>query len=141
MARDEKLDLLRRIPLFARLGNREIERLGQLTDEIDLAGGRALMRQGEPGTELFVIVSGSATVERDGRVVAQSCGPGEILGEIALVDGGPRTATVTLDEPSRLLVLTRTAFRSLMDEFPSVREAVLETLAERVRGLDRDAYN
>ena len=66
---------------------------------------------------------------------------GEILGEIALVDGGPRTATVTLDEPSRLLVLSRNAFRSLMDEFPSVREAVLETLAERVRGLDRDAYN
>jgi CRP-like cAMP-binding protein len=48
---------------------------------------------------------------------------------------------VTLDEPSRLLVLSRHAFRSVMDEFPTVREAVLETLAERVRGLDRDAYN
>jgi CRP-like cAMP-binding protein len=74
-------------------------------------------------------------------VVAKRCGPGEILGEIALVDGGPRTASVTLDEPSRLLVLSRNAFRSVMDEFPTVREAVLETLAERVRGLDRDAYN
>jgi CRP-like cAMP-binding protein len=141
MARDEKLDLLRRIPLFARLGTREIERLGQLTDEIDLPAGRSLMRQGEAGAELFVIVAGSATVERDGGVVAERCGPGEILGEIALVDGGPRTASVTLDEPSRLLVLSRNAFRSVMDEFPTVREAVLETLAERVRGLDRDAYN
>lgn len=141
MARDEKLDLLRRIPLFARLGTREIERLGQLTDEIELPAGRALMRQGEAGAELFVLVAGSATVERDGELLARSCGPGEILGEIALLDGGPRSATVTLDEPSRLLVLTRTAFHSLMDEFPSVRESVLETLAQRVRGLDRDSYH
>jgi CRP-like cAMP-binding protein len=140
MARDEKLDLLRRIPLFAGLGNREVERLGQLTDEIDLPAGRVLMRQGENGSELFVIVSGTASVERDGEAL-QPCVAGDILGEIALVDGGPRSATVTLQAPSRLLVLTRTAFHSLMDEFPSVRQSVLETLAQRVRGLVRDAYH
>jgi CRP-like cAMP-binding protein len=140
MARDEKLDLLRRIPLFAALGGREIERLGQLTDEFDLPAGRALMRQGEQGSELFVIVSGGASVERDGESL-NSVGNGDILGEIALIDGGPRSATVTLTEPSRLLVLTRSAFRSLMDEFPSVRDCVLDTLANRLRGLDRAAVN
>ena len=140
MARDEKLDLLRRIPLFSGLGNREIERLGQLTDEIDLPAGRVLMRQGDSGSELFVIVSGGATVERDGEALSP-CSAGDILGEIALIDGGPRSATVTLSEPSRLLVLTRSAFLSLMDEFPSVRGTVLETLAQRVRGLDRTSYH
>lgn len=140
MARDEKLDLLRRISLFAGLGGREIERLGQLADEVDVPAGKVLMRQGERGAELFVVVSGSVTVERDGRALG-SRGAGEILGEIALVDGGPRTATVTVEEPSRLLVLTRSAFHSLMDEFPTVRQTVLETLAERVRGLDREGYH
>jgi CRP-like cAMP-binding protein len=135
MARDEKLDLLRRISLFAGLGNHEIERLGQLADEVDLPAGKRLMTQGERGSELFVIVDGGVAIERDGQPLGTR-GAGEILGEIALVDGGPRTATVTVSEPSRLLVLTRAGFHSLMDEFPTIRQSVLETLAQRVRTLD-----
>ncbi|MFN2483450.1 MAG: cyclic nucleotide-binding domain-containing protein [Candidatus Limnocylindria bacterium] len=133
--KDEKLELLRRVPLFAGLGRREIERLGMLTDEIHLPEGRVLMRQGEPGDDLFVLVEGSVRVERDGQVIAER-GGGEILGEIALVDGGPRSATVTLASPSRLLIIGHRAFHSLMDEFPAVRVQVLATLATRVRNLD-----
>lgn len=132
MARDEKLELLKRVPLFAGLGGRELERLGMLADEVDLKAGRVLMRQGERGDQMFVIIDGSADVERDGTVVAQR-GAGAILGEIALVDDGPRTATVTLTSDARLLVVGHRDFHSLMNEFPEVRLRILETLARRVR--------
>jgi|AntDryMetagUQ889_1029465.scaffolds.fasta_scaffold07708_2 CRP-like cAMP-binding protein len=136
--KDEKLDLLHSIPLFAGFGQRELERLGMLTDQVDLPAGRVLMRQGETGHEMFVIVRGRAEIERDGRVVAQR-GNGDIVGEIALVDKGPRTATVTLREPSQLLVVARRDFHALMEEMPTVRLHVLEALARRVRQLEPDA--
>ena len=135
MSRDEKLELLKTVPLFRGLGGGEMQRIGQLVDEVDLPAGRVLMRQGESGSELFAMIEGSASVERDGRELP-ACGPGAVLGEIALVDGGPRTATVTLTEASRLLVLSRQDFHSLMDEFPGVRVQILETLASRVRSLE-----
>lgn len=138
MAKDEKLELLKRIQLFSQLNRRELLRLGELADEVDLPSGRVLMREGERGQEAFIIVSGSAEIEREGRVFARRSS-GEILGEIALVDGGPRTATVRLIEDSRLIVLGRTQFHALMDEYPEVRLRILETLAQRVRATEPDA--
>ncbi len=136
--KDEKLDLLKSIPLFAGFGGRELERLGMLTEQVDLPAGRVLMRQGEAGHEMFVIVRGRAEIKRDGRVIAER-GNGDILGEIALVDEGPRTATVTLTEPSQLLVVGHRDFHTLMEEMPTVRTQVLESLARRVRHLEPDA--
>ncbi len=138
MAKDEKLELLRGIPLFAGLSGSAIERLGQLTEEVDLSAGRVLMRQGDPGREMFVMIHGRASVERDGSPLAE-LSDGDIIGEIALVDGGPRTATVTLTEDSRLLNLARHDFHTVMEEFPEVAIQVLTTLAQRVRHLDPDA--
>lgn len=138
MARDEKLDLLRTVPLFAGLGRREIERLGQLCDEVDLPAGRVLMRQGESGSEAIVIVEGRVRIERNGRTIAERTS-GDVIGEIALLAEGPRTATVTLIEPSRLLVIGHREFHALMDEMPEVRLTILSALAERLRGLEPDA--
>ena len=135
--RDEKLDLLKSIPLFAGFGGRELRRLGALADVIDWPAGRVLMRQGERGAEMFVIVSGRAEVTRGGNVIGEAT-DGDILGEIALVDEGPRSATVTLTEPSRLLVVGHREFHALMDEMPTVRVQVLESLARRVRHLEPD---
>ena len=135
--KDEKLELLKSIPLFAGLGRRELERLGMLTDQVDLPAGRVLMRQDEAGHEAFIIVRGRAEITRDGRVIAER-GNGDILGEIALVDKGSRTATVTLTEPSQLLVVGHRDFHTLMDEMPAVRTQVLESLARRVRNLEPD---
>lgn len=140
MATDEKLEKLRRVPLFAGLGTRELERLGALTDEIDLPAGRVLMRQGDRGEELFLLMRGAARVERDGRMVAE-LHPDEFVGEIALVDGGPRTATVTLTEDSALLVVGRRQFHQLLEDFPDVRLQVLEALARRVRSGESDALH
>jgi CRP-like cAMP-binding protein len=139
MARkDEKLELLRRIPLFAGLNRRQIERLGQLTDEVDIPAGRVLMRQGDRGDELFIVVEGELRIERDGRSVAVRM-PGDFVGEIALVDHGPRTATVTAAQPTRVLVVGHRAFNTLMDEFPGVRLEVLRALAQRVRAAEPEA--
>lgn len=138
MSRDEKRDLLKRIPLFSAFGRRELERLAMLSDRVDLPAGRVLMRQDETGHEMFVIVRGRAQIERDGTVIAE-VGDGDILGEIALVDRGPRTATATLTEPSELLVVGHREFHTLMEEMPTVRLHVLEALARRVRHLEPDA--
>jgi CRP-like cAMP-binding protein len=136
VVRDEKLEKLRHVPLFSRLGGREIERLGTLTDELDVRDGQVLTQQGASGSEFFVVLDGQVAIEKDGQLVA-SLRPGDFLGEIALIDGRPRTATARAEGPTRLLVLSRGSFNDLMDEFPSVRGAVLEALAERVRSHER----
>lgn len=138
MARDEKLDLLHRIPLFSGFDRRRLERLGMLADEVDVPAGKVLMRQGESGADMMVVVRGSVGVERDGNRL-NTLGPGDFFGEIALVDGGPRTATVTAEEPTTLLVITHRDFHSMMEEFPEVADQVMNALANRVRHLEPDA--
>ena len=137
MAADEKLEHLKRVPLFARMGNRELERLGQLADEVEVGLDRVLTAQGEIGHEFFIVLDGRLTVLDGHRPVSQ-LGPGDFFGEIALLDGRPRTATVRADGITRLLVVAHREFHSLMDEFPSVRTAVLEAVAERLRRVEAD---
>jgi CRP/FNR family cyclic AMP-dependent transcriptional regulator len=137
MARDEKLDLLSRVPLFARMGKRELERLGQLTDEVEIGLDRVLTEQGEIGHEFFIVLDGRLMVLDGNRPIAK-LGPGDFFGEIALLDGRPRTATVRAEGITRLLVVGHREFHALMDEFPSVRTAVLEAVAERLRRVEAD---
>jgi CRP/FNR family transcriptional regulator, cyclic AMP receptor protein len=132
---DEKLALIKSVPMFASCRDREIERIGMLAEEVDLPAGRVLFSQGDSASELFIVVSGQVRVERDGATLAMR-GPGEFFGEIALVSEGTRTATATCETDCRLLVLVRRDFHSLMDEFPELKMQVLETLARRVRTLD-----
>ena len=132
MARDEKLEHLKRVPLFAHMGHRELERLGQLADEIELGLDQVLTEQGKSGSEFFIVLDGRMTVLQDKRPVSHM-GPGDFFGEIALVEERPRTATVRTDGISRLLVINHREFHELMDEFPAIREAVLQALADRVR--------
>jgi protein phosphatase len=137
VARDEKLDLLQRIPIFSGFDRRRMERLGMLADEVMVPAGKVLMRQGDSGSDMMVLVRGSVSVARDGARI-NTLGPGDFFGEIALVDGGPRTATVSAEEPSTLLVITHRDFHSMMDEFPEVAGQVMNALANRVRTLDPD---
>ncbi len=133
-----KLDLLRRTPLLSALGGREIEEVGRLVDEVDVPGGRVLMREGDTGSEFFVVVSGAVGIERGGTRI-RTIGPGDFFGEIALLAEGPRTATATSDGPATLLVLGHREFHSLMDQYPAIRTCVLEALAKRLRSLDPEA--
>jgi CRP/FNR family cyclic AMP-dependent transcriptional regulator len=132
---DRKIELLRRVPLFAGLRDNDLNEVGRLTDEVDVPANTALTREGRIGHEFFVILSGRVRVEHDGRTI-NSLGPGDFLGEIALVDGRPRSATVTTEEPTRLLVLAHREFTSLLDSYPSIRAPVMRALAERLRQVD-----
>jgi porphyrinogen peroxidase len=124
-------DLLRGVPLLRGLDPAAIERLGELAIERDLADGAVLIRQGDPGDEFFLIVSGTVIVERNGRAVARR-GTGDYLGEISLLDGRPRTATVVAEGPVRVLVLDRRDFDRLLDEQPAIARRLVTSLVERI---------
>lgn len=132
---DQKLELLKGVPLLAGLGKHEIEEVGRLAEEVDVGAGHVLMREGASGSEFFVIVDGAVRIDRGGTTV-RTLRAGDFLGEIALIDNGPRTATATTESPAKLLVVAHREFHSLMDQFPTIRTCVLEALASRVRNLD-----
>ena len=131
LRKNAKLELLRAVPLFADLSKRELESVAALADELDLPAGRELTKEGTRGGEFIVIVEGAADVRRRGRQV-NTLSSGDFLGEIALVTGAPRTATVKTTAPSRLLVLTSAQFRRLLRDTPSLQLKVLDAIARRL---------
>jgi CRP-like cAMP-binding protein len=126
------LDPLRTIPLFSGCSERSLEVIGGITREATYPAGSDLVREGDPGESLILIRTGEATVVQGGRTLRR-LGPGDFLGEIALIDGRPRTATVTATEPIEALVIDRSGFARLMDEFPVIRFDLVSALTERLR--------
>lgn len=131
LRKNAKIALIAAVPLFASCSKRELAEIASLADELAVPAGRKLASQGARGHEFVVIADGAADVRRNGRVVNR-LGTGDFLGEIALVTGRKRTATVTTTEPSRLLVLTAPAFRGLMRKLPSLQLKVLDAVATRL---------
>ena len=131
LRRNQKVELIRKAPLFAHLSKRELEQIAQLADEIDLREGKEMTRQGARGREFFVLLHGDADVKKDGRKI-NTLGAGDFFGEIALVSDSPRTATVTATSPVRALVITDRSFKRLMQDMPQIQAKVLAALAERV---------
>lgn len=131
--------LLAEVPLFAGLAPKEIRHLGGMMTRLDVPAGATITREGQPGRELVIVLDGTATVTRDGTTVAV-VGPGDFQGEISLLDGGPRTATVVADTPMRLMVASRQEFTALLDETPAIARKMLPALAARVRSLSESAH-
>ena len=131
LGRNAKAELIRQVPLFAQLSRAEVGEIAQIADEVDVKAGKELTREGERGSEFFVLLEGAAEVRRGGEQV-NLLGRGDFFGEIALVSRTPRTATVTTTEDSRLLVITASSFRTLLDHSPRIQLRVLEALADRV---------
>jgi CRP/FNR family cyclic AMP-dependent transcriptional regulator len=123
--------------LFSDRRERDLKQVAQLADEVDLPAGHVLMREGDRGSEAFLLATGEVKVELAGREIAR-LGPGTMLGEMAILAEGPRTATVTLTQPSRLFVLAHREFHSLLDDVPAVRKCVLDELVRRLRTLEPD---
>lgn len=130
LRKNAKVDLIARVPLFAGCSKRELGEIASLADELVMPAGRKLAAEGKTGCEFVVLVEGAADVKRGGRLVNR-LKAGDFLGEIALVTGRKRTATVTTTEPSRLLVLTAQSFRTLLRDLPSLQLKVLDAVAER----------
>ena len=129
---DTKADALGRSPLFAALSRHDLVELAKRTEDLEVAEGKVLARDGDIGQEFFVIVDGEVSITKDGQEVRR-LGPGDFFGEVALVwDSARRTATVTAATPLRFFVLTRQAFRGLIGSHPEIERCVLEALEARV---------
>jgi CRP/FNR family transcriptional regulator, cyclic AMP receptor protein len=131
LRRNEKVELIKKVPLFAGCSKGELEQIAQIADEIDLPEGKEMTREGSRGREFFVLLEGDADVIKDGSSI-NKLGSGDFFGEIALVSDSPRTATVTATSPVRALVITDRSFRRLLDEQPEIQRKVLVALAERL---------
>jgi CRP-like cAMP-binding protein len=139
MARLSHLDHLASVSLFSACSKKELQAVARASDQVDLAAGRALCEQGSIGREAFVILEGKAEVKRNGRKVA-TLGPGDTFGELALLDHGPRTATVTAVTPLKVLVIGAREFAGILDEVPPIAHKLLKSLAGMVRELDTKTY-
>jgi CRP/FNR family transcriptional regulator, cyclic AMP receptor protein len=131
LGHNSKIDLIKQVPLFSSASKSELEQIASIADELDLPEGKVLIKEGDAGREFFVLIDGTAEVERGGRKVA-SLGPGDFFGEIALIAKTPRNATITTTSPVRALVVTDRAFRQLLDRSPQIAVPVLVALAERL---------
>jgi CRP/FNR family transcriptional regulator, cyclic AMP receptor protein len=131
LRKNAKIELLKRVPLFERCSQRELAQIAMLADELDLPSARELTHQGASGFEFIILVEGQADVVRGVRVVNE-LGPGDFVGEIALVSGKPRTATVKTRGPARILVITASGFRTLMRDVPSIKDKVLAAVTARL---------
>jgi len=128
---------LSKVSLFANLEPKYIKGIAQICTERDFVAGDQLMRQGEDGIGLFIILSGKVKIEKtdqSGRQVElASNGPGDIMGELAVLDGAKRTATVTATEPTKCLVLAAWEFMSFMKVHPEVAIQILPIVVTRFR--------
>src|SRR6187399_1003773 len=132
MARQTHLDHLASVPLFSACSKKELQAVARASDEVDLPSGKVLCEQGTIGREAFIIVAGTAEVRRNGMKVAD-VGPGACFGELALLDHGPRTATVTATSDLTVLVIGAREFAGIVDDVPPLARKLLRSLAEKIR--------
>lgn len=134
MGRDY-LDHLASVPLFSSCAKKDLRLIARRAENVRVAKGRELVKEGQPGHEFFVIVDGKASVYRKGKKVA-TLGPGDFFGELALLDRAPRNATVKADSDMELFVLGQREFSGLLDEVPTLAHKLLKGLARRLREQD-----
>ena len=129
--KNAKIELLKRVPLFADCSKAELARIAQIADEIDFPAGRTLIEEGTTGREFFAIAEGTLEVRRGRRKLPPRGDPSS-FGEMALLTGNPRTASVVTTSPVRALVINDRAFKQLLVDVPSLSPKLLATLAARV---------
>lgn len=142
MTRAEIVDMLGRVPLFRGLSKRQMTAVAKQVEHVDFAAGDVLVKEGEIGQRLLIVRAGTAGVVRSGSGDASArrfatVGPGDVVGELSLIDGKARTASVVADTPMDALVLYRTRFYKLLDSTPQLYPRLLTALAERIREIGR----
>jgi CRP-like cAMP-binding protein len=132
VANKEAVELLSKVPLFSELSKKELESFASAAKEVRHREGAVLAKEGDSGLGFFLIIDGTATVSVGGKPRA-TMGPGDFFGEISLLEGGPRTATVTAATPIRVIGLTQWVFRRMVEQNPSVAMKMLKVMASRLR--------
>jgi CRP/FNR family transcriptional regulator, cyclic AMP receptor protein len=132
LSKNEKLELLKRIPLFANCSKAELVEVAISADERRAPEGETLAEEGRPGREFFVLIEGAVAVRRDGRKLAE-LGPGDWFGEMAILRYKPRAATVRATSPVRVLVLSDRDFRRIVETTPRIALKVLRSVAQRLK--------
>ena len=132
VSQDDKIDRLEEVAMLAGCSRRQLRAIARISEVIEVAEGTVLARSGQPGEEFFLILDGSDHVEVSASTRAR-LQPGQYFGEMSLLDGGPRSATVVADTPLRLLVIKRRDFSTLLREAPELTQSLLATLSRRVR--------
>ena len=130
-SRDERVELLKGVPLFARCSPEQLEAIAAVAAEFSLSSGRELMVEGEAGGQLVVVLEGEVAVERDGETIAAGRA-GDFFGEIALLTDRRRSATVRAASDVRVLVVDGFRFEQLMREAPALAVTVTKAVAERL---------
>jgi CRP/FNR family cyclic AMP-dependent transcriptional regulator len=129
---ENKIERLKEVPIFEGCSQRQLRSVARIARIFDVVADTVLTRAGEPGDEFFLIIDGTARVEVSaGKHLRVR--PGEFFGEMSLLDGGPRSATVVADTPVRLLVISRRHFSELLRDVPGLTQNLLMTLSKRVR--------
>jgi CRP/FNR family cyclic AMP-dependent transcriptional regulator len=136
---DDRIPLLATVPLFGDLSARELTEVLGAGKDIEFPAGRMIVEEGSIGTDFYLILSGDATVSKGGRVIRR-LRPGDFLGEISLLDGGPRSATVVAEGHVLAFRLNRPVMLRLLDRERSIARKVLLEVIKRLRSAERKAF-
>ena len=137
MAQHDVPAKLAKVSIFSECTKRELAIIARAAKEVSHREGTVIAREGERGVGLFLILEGQCVVTIGGKTKAK-LGPGDFFGEVALLDGGPRTATVTALSPVKLIGITGWVFRGLLMEHPSIALKTLEAVAGRLRSVSKE---
>jgi len=132
----QKMNLLKRVPMFSNLSQRHLREIGKHADQLKVDAGRVLAQRGKTGLDFVFIVEGEARVEKDGELIRQ-LSEGDFFGEISLIDGEPRTATVIADTDMTLLVVDKRSFDHLLDTVPGLQRKILIALCQYLRSAEK----
>lgn len=138
-SKKQHLDTLRSVRLFSGCTTKELEKVAKASDEITMTAGTLIIDQGQTGREAFVIIDGDVVVKRNNRKIA-TLGPGSVVGELSLLDHGPRTATAVCETDCTLLIIDQRKFLSVIDDVPAISHKLLSSLASRIRDMDRQYF-
>jgi CRP/FNR family transcriptional regulator/CRP/FNR family cyclic AMP-dependent transcriptional regulator len=132
----QKIDLLKKVLLFSNLSQRHLGEIAKHADQVQVERERVLAHEGKKGWEFVFVVDGKARVEKGGKFIRQLSG-GDFFGEISLIDGEPRTATVIAETEMTLLIVHKTSFDHLIDTIPGLQKKMLVSLCKYLRGAEK----
>ena len=140
MATSKTAEHLAQVPLFSACSKKDLMLIAKAAEEVSVKAGKVIVEENQPGHEFFLILDGAATVRRNNRKLA-ALGPGQYFGELALLDRGPRTATVTADTDMTLAVLGQREFVGVLEGVPGLAYKILAIMARRLRDADTKAVS